>query len=115
MGIWKKVRNTGVFKGLLCTGITSFAGNVNVSSQATLARLVGNSTWRGFTAIASGDATVTISAGAISSGTPIFLTGQSSSAPIFVSSVVDGISCMAESTDGTFATGPFNFSYVIIE
>lgn len=115
MGIKKLARNTGVVAQLLCTGPASISGALNVGSQAAIARLSGDDSWRGFSSILSGDTISTVSASAIGSGVAVVLTAQSSAAPLMVSSIVDGVSFAAETPDGAFATGPFNYSYVIIE
>ena len=83
--------------GYKTTGAGSF-GTVNVSSLFTMAAMAGASAFRGITSIASGDASVTVSATQISSGrvlaTGVGATSVASHRDLVttVDSVVDGIS-----------------------
>jgi len=89
------------------TGVASFASNVAVAGN-----IYGSTNFRGVTTISTAAATITISATAIASGYPAHLFAQSSCGQLIVSSIVDGVSFMAEAVDGTPATN-INISYVI--
>jgi hypothetical protein len=115
----EKVRRVGKFAGLMTnpTAVVSF-GNVDVSSAITFngpmavsGSVTGNEDVRGFTTIASGDSTVTISATSITSGGYVNLFAQSSAGLLIPSSIVDGVSFMAEAVDGATAT-PVNLTYL---
>jgi hypothetical protein len=117
MGI-KKFRRNVKSPGQIVSAVASIAivhtnslaiGALNVSGNLT-----GNDAFRGFTSIASGDATVTISASAISSGLHVNLFAMSSAGQLIPSSIVDDTSFMAEAVDGATATGPLNLTYFII-
>jgi len=113
MGIFKTWRNNHA-PGITVTDTASI-GVLNVGSTITTAGvLAGNTSFRGVTSIASGDATVTISATAIASGYPIHLFAQSSFGQVIPSSIVDNVSFMAEAVDGATATGPAVISYIIM-
>jgi len=94
---------------LTVAGISSFGGNVVVQGG----NLFGNTGFRGITTITTAAATITISATAIASGYPAILFAQSSFGQLIVSSIVDGVSFMAEAVEGTPATN-LNLSYLII-
>jgi hypothetical protein len=119
MGIFKTWRNNHA-PGITVTGVVS-AGLLDVNSTVAFGAgvsisgdLSGNTGFRGIASIASGDATVTISATAIASGFPVHLFAQSSFGQIIPSSVVDNVSFMAEAVDGATETGPTIVSYIII-
>lgn len=124
----EKIRRVLKAEGLMTapTAVVSL-GNINVSSAVAFngpvttsdalnisGAVTGNENFRGFTSIASGDATVTISATSITSGGYVNLFAQSSAGLLIPSSIVDGVSFMAETVDGATATGPLNLAYLVI-
>lgn len=116
MGIHKIRRNVHV-PGIVTTNVIS-AADLDVRSNVaidtlTVQNLIGADRFRGYTSIALSGSTVTISAAAISSGTPVFLTAQDSTCGLRVSSIVDDISFMAEVGDAVPAALPI--SYLIME
>lgn len=112
----EKFRRVTKTPGLIVSQTVSL-GTLNTNSSMTIGGgvLTGNASFRGFTSIASGDATVTISASAISSGVYVNLFAQSSAGQLIPSSVVDDTSFMAETVDGAIATGPLNLAYMIMK
>ena len=79
--------------------------------------LAGGSKWRGVSQIASGDASVVVSASNLSSGYPIHLTKMSSGGTvygIYVDSVVDGKSMAVACNTGTAASA-IKFGWMVVK
>ena len=118
MGIFKTWRNNHA-PGITVTGVVS-AGLLNVNSTVAFGAgvsisgdLSGNTGFRGLTTITTAAATITVSATAVATTVPVHLFAQSSFGQLIVSSIVNGVSFMAEAVEGAPATN-VNLSYIII-